>query len=381
MPELHATLVYPGCHPRGGVERVVWETVRHLAPRHRVSVVGADVEADGAGAVEVHRRARPGPPAALAPARWRRAARRALAGVDPGVVVSYGADCPPGDVLVVQSVHRAWLEAGRPVPVRGVAVPPAVRWAMPRHRVLLALERSYFREGRGRRVVAVSANVADDLARFYGVDPALVEVVPNGYSAAQCSPGRAAARRDEMRAALGLGPDDVALLLVANEWHRKGLGVLLEAMALLGGEPVHLVLVGRMAPDAFAGRIERLGLAGRVHYRGPAADVSRYHAAADLFVMPTQYEAFGSVIVEALASGVPVITTARAGAAAAVSPGRNGLLQQDPDDPGELAGLLRRGLDPATRAAWREAAPGYVRDYEWSSVMARMEAVIAGAAR
>jgi len=81
-------------------------------------------------------------------------------------------------------------------------------------------------------------------------------------------------------------------------------------------------------------------------------------------------------VVEALASGLPVITTARAGAAAAVLPGRNGLLQHDPDDVEELASLLREGLDGATRDSWRRAAPDSVLEYDWSSIMVRMERAI-----
>lgn len=381
MTELRAALVFPGCHPRGGVERVVWETMRHLSGRHRVTVVASVVDTAATTGVDVRRVPAVGRPLAFAPVRWRRAAARCLRGVERDVVVSYGVDCPVGDVLVVQSVHRAWLELGRSVPYHGVHVPAGARYVLPRHQVLLALEAAYFRAGRGRPVVAVSENVAADLARFYDVPDDQVVVIPNGYSGEQCSPQRAAARRREMRAALALAEEDVAFLLIANEWHRKGLRVLLDATASLQDRRAHVVLVGRAPPGAYEAQARRLGLAERLHYCGPTDDVARFHAAADVFVMPTQYEAFGSVIVEALASGVPVITTTRAGAAVAVEPGANGLLQDDPDDAAELAALLARALDAGERARWSQAAPGSVRGYEWSSVMARMERVIAGARR
>ena len=354
---------------------MVWETMRHLAPRHDVRVVCSEIDAGGADAVAVEHIARRGPQS-LSPLRWRRAARQHLRTLDAGVVVSYGVDCPVGDVLVVQSVHRAWLELGRPVRVRGVRVPRRLRYALPRHQVLLGLEAGYFRAGRTRRIVAVSDNVALDLVRLYAVPEDRIVVIPNGYTAAQCSPERSVSLREGMRASIGLGADDVVVLLVANEWHRKGLDVLLEAVAAFPEVPLHVVLVGRMAPDAFRNKIDRLGLTERVHYCGPTNDVARFHALADLFVMPTQYEAFGSVIVEALASGLPVITTARAGAAAAVQPGVNGLLQEDPDDPMELQRLLGRALEPSTRNRWREAAPGSVRDFEWSKIMGRMEQLL-----
>lgn len=372
--EPNTALVFPGCHPRGGVERVVWETTKHLSRRRPLTLVCSDADRDGTAEARIVHVAQRSAPRSLVPLLWRRAAGRALRAVARDVTVTYGVECPPGDVLVVQSVHRAWLEHGRPVQ-RGIGVPGWARYALPRHQVLLALETAYFR-ARSPRVIAVSDNVAADLTRLYGVDDDHIVVIPNGYDPHQCSPSRTRTLRDEMRAAIGLGPDDVALLLIANEWHRKGLKVLLEAAAALNDRRAHIVLVGRLAPEAFTGQIQRLGLAERVHYCGPTGDVGRYYAAADLFVLPTQYEAFGSVVVEALASGLPVITTARAGAAAAVRPGRNGLLQRDPDDVEELASLLREGLDGASRDSWRRAAPESVREYDWATIMTRMERAI-----
>lgn len=355
---------------------MVWETMRHLAANHSVTVVGTNVEAVGIENVSVSLVANPRGPRALAPIRWRRAAGRRLEEIDHGVTVSYGVNCPVGDVLVVQSVHRAWLELGRSVPCGRFELPAKIRYVLPRHRILLALEASYFASSQAQRVVAVSENVATDLRRFYAVPNERIVVVPNGYSREQCSPERSAHLREEMRAKVGLSPTDIAILLVANEWHRKGLRVLLEATALLRDHRVQILLVGRMAPDAYQRQIEDLGLGRRVHYCGPSRDVALFHAAADLFVMPTQYEAFGSVIVEALASGLPVITTSCAGAAIAVKPDINGLLQQDPDDANELAELLHSALDPDTRTRWSRAAAQSVTDYQWPMVMAQMERVI-----
>jgi len=227
----------------------------------------------------------------------------------------------------------------------------------------------------------VSQNVSADLQRFYHVSPACIDVIPNGFDPIQCNPARRARERTRMRASLGLRDDAVVLLFVANEYHRKGLKVLLHAMAALGNDNIRLLLVGRMPLDSWTGLIDELGLHERVQYCGPTDDVAQYHAASDLFVLPTQYEAFGSVIVEALASGLPVITTALAGAAQAVTPDVNGMLQHDPDDERELLALLRTAVAPGTAQRWSDGAAGSVDGYEWSSVLASMEEVILGRAR
>jgi glycosyltransferase involved in cell wall biosynthesis len=96
-------------------------------------------------------------------------------------------------------------------------------------------------------------------------------------------------------------------------------------------------------------------------------------------VLPTQYEAFALTIVEALASGLPVITTAVPGAGDLIEHDVTGLLQQDPADADELADLLRRVLDPAARDRFATAAPRAVAGLEWSTLMARLDDVVQAA--
>jgi UDP-glucose:(heptosyl)LPS alpha-1,3-glucosyltransferase len=367
-------LVFSGCHPRGGVERVVFEAANALADRHDVTVIAAEAdELPSNVRVDLVAMRRGG---VTEPFRFRRAAYELLALHDFDVTVSFGANCPPGDVLVVQSVHRTWVEQGTPVHVGPFSVPGAARRIIPRHLVMLRMESQWFARSRPGTVVAVSDGVARDIERHYGVASAGIRVVPNGFSPAQCSEARRMSRRIEWRDRLGLLPGDVALLLVANEWHRKGLGVVLEAMARVKDSQLRLLLVGRRAPTAYEAQIARLGLQERVRWYGAASDVSEYHAASDLFVMPTTYEGFGSVIVEALGSGVPVITSALAGAAMAVREDSNGLLLRDPTDPAELAAALDRALMPGTIDRWSATAAHSVADFTWPRVMQQFEAAV-----
>ena len=310
----------------------------------------------------------------LAQRRFRRLAGAAVSDIGADVIVSFGSNCPDGDVLVVGSVHRAWVLRGAAVRIGAVKVPAFARSLLFRHRIRLAHERATLRSlrRRGAIAVAVSSSVADDLTRLYGVSPSLIEVVPNGFDPSECEVERIERLRVEVRDELQIRPGSNVLVLVANEYHRKGLVVLLEAMADSNREDIELLLVGRMAPDAFRPQMRALGLDNRVRWVGSTNDVSRYYAAADLFVLPTQYEAFGSVIVEALACGLPVITSELAGAAVVVSPHRNGLLLKDPLDANELTEYLRVALEPETLQRWREACRPSVIGYEWSSVMQRL---------
>lgn len=351
---MRLALVFTGCFRAGGVERIVWESARHLSRRHDVTVLADYWEDCGAPGVRYEKVSPWRRPWTLKDVTFRLRAAAAVAGRFDRVL-SYGANCPSGDVLWVNSVHRAWLERKR----GGV-----LRSFHPRHRILLSLEKRLFRTRPLGRVVAVSEQVAEDLARLYGVPRHEVLLVPNGYSPDEFSPERRLAFRDEARAAFGFADDDVVLLMVANELRRKGYDVLVEAVAQLDDPRVRVLLVGRAAPSNFPAELV---------YAGPLDDVGFAHAAADLFVLPTRYEAACLAIVEALASGLPVITTDVPGAGDRIAHGENGLLQTDPHDAAELVALLREALAPERRAAWAAAAPASVADLAWPALIDRFE--------
>lgn len=374
---LRIALVYPGCFRQAGVERIVWESARHLGSRHEVSVYADYWEQDRAiGEVSFHKVAPCRRPEALLPLSFFRRATRAISRAPDDLVVSYGVNCPVGGVMWVNSLHRAWLDRKLAVGTGRERTGALLRFVHPRHRALLALEAHHFRARRYRKVITVSDHVAADLGRLYGVPPEDTVTINNGYSPEAFSPERSAALREEVRAELGLPGDAVALLMVAHELDRKGFGVLLEAVSRIDDPRLHIVLVGRAAPGPYEQRIESLGLARRVHYPGAAVDVGRYHAAADAFVLPTQYEAFCLAIIEALGSGLPVVTTDVPGAADAIRPGINGLLQRDPLDPAELAALLEQLLDERRREDWARGAAESALGYRWSTLLSKAEDVL-----
>lgn len=371
-------VVFSAAHTRGGVEGVALQVVTHFGRTHETTFIGEELQGSPPG-VTFRRLSTSERPRATRPWRFRRAAAAVLAAGRPSTVISFGANCPPGEVYWVQSVHRAWLENSSAVRVRGVAVPGHARRLLLRHQMLLHLERQYFTEHRPRVVLCTSVREAADLRRLYGVPSDVLRVVPNGYDGrrfrASDRPLLRASARGQMRIADG----EISLLFVANELHRKGFGVLLDAVAQTADPRLRVDLVGRAAPDDYAALVRRLGLVGRIHWHGPTAQVQHAMAAGDLLVLPTRYEPFGLVIIEALACGLPVIASALAGASSAVHPGA-GLLLDQPDDARELAGLLTQALKPGVLRAWSDAAPLSALPYEWSRVLAAATPLIFGTA-
>jgi UDP-glucose:(heptosyl)LPS alpha-1,3-glucosyltransferase len=164
------------------------------------------------------------------------------------------------------------------------------------------------------------------------------------------------------------------LVFIANELERKGFGVLLDAVAQLDDPTVKILGAGRVAPAAYASQLQALGLTDRLRWVGSSADVSLLHAAGDVFVLPTRYEAWGLVIVEALGSGLPVVTSRLAGAAIAVRDGETGRLLEDPEDTAELAAAIRWSLSSEPMSA--HAISASVNGYTWEQIVARYADVL-----
>jgi len=244
----------------------------------------------------------------------------------------------------------------------------------PFHRIVLSMEDEFFRRHRFRRLIALTTDVRDDLGRFYGVEPGEVDVLPNGFGAAEFNVRLREMHRWSLRRMLRIPEEAWVVLFVANEWERKGLLPLLEAMASLKEKSAHIVVAGRLPKACIEKRASKLGLQGRVHVVGPTGHVNRWFGVADVFALPTVYEAWGMVIVEALASGLPVLTSRSAGAAVAVREGLSGYLLEAPSDVREIAAGLQKLRSGVAWNAGRISAS--VSEYEWAKVFGRYERIL-----
>lgn len=369
---LRIALSFPGCHRRGGIERVVLESANFLQGQgHDVHLYTADWDRDALDSrVHVHPILLPAYGSLPRLLSYARQSPRALAEQQPpaDVHAAFGVQSPPGGVMWVPSVHQAWLEVSRRQrDWRG----RLKQKANLNHPVLLAMERQYFAERRYRKLIALTDQVKSDLMRLYGVPSEDIAVLPNGYSPTEFTAARTAGQRASMRGKLGYAEDDKVVIFVANELERKGFGPLLRAVAQSKDPRLRLLAVGRLDSQRYASEISRLGMADRVQFTGPSNDVALYYAAADLFALPTQYEAWGLVIVEALACGLPVVTSRLAGAAITVQEGETGNLLDDPNDPAEIAAKMQPLLDEPRVSA--ETIEQSVRHYSWPNILSRYE--------
>ncbi|MCW5892602.1 MAG: glycosyltransferase family 4 protein [bacterium] len=279
-----------------------------------------------------------------------------LAASEPwDVVVGFGRTLRQDVVRVGGGTHRSYLARMEADGFRAAARGPY-------HRAILALERRMFAPGAYRRVLTVSALAADEVVHDYAVPRARVAVVYNGVDLVRFDPAARARLGPPLRAALGIAADRRVCAAVGSGFVRKGFDLLLELWATQAPPATVLVLVG---DDERLGRWRRRAaapeLAGRVVVTGPRADVEAVYALADAVCVPSRQEAFGNVVLEACAAGVPVVTTRRAGAAELLDGPLATLVVASPDDRAvsprpwralgpERAGPRRRGA-PARRDA------------------------------
>jgi UDP-glucose:(heptosyl)LPS alpha-1,3-glucosyltransferase len=297
------------------------------------------------------------------------AAPRAVARERWDVVVGFGRTPRQDVVRCGGGTHRTYLRAMEEAGLR-----PQMRG--PYHRAILWLERRQFGPGGHRRVLAVSRRVRDEVVADYGVGPERIAVIYNGVDLDRFHPRHRAALGPPLRRALGIA-DGVRLCAgIGSGFRRKGFDLLLELWREAPPAGAALVLVG---DDERLARYRRAAPGGVV-VAGPRDDVEAVLAAADAVCVPSRQEAFGNVVLEACAAGVPVVTSRRAGAAELLEGELATLVVGDPEDRGELRAALTRALGPDGVELGR-AARARAEALPWETHAARVEALLAEVAR
>jgi glycosyltransferase involved in cell wall biosynthesis len=235
------------------------------------------------------------------------------------------------------------------------------------------MERRIFEDRVPLEIHTSSRLVRDDLLAAYDVDRARIRVVPPGVDLDEFRPpaDRLAARRD-----LELTDPDTLILFCGDSFKRKGLDRAVLALEKMR-EPARLVVVGGDDPEPYLRLATQLGVEDRVHIIGPRTDTWRFFQAADIFVLPTRVDMWGMTVAEAMATGVPPITTTGAGAADVIANGENGFVLPEPLEVDLLAGTLDRlAADPKLRHRIGRAAQKRARTLTWDQHGQEVEAAM-----
>ena len=237
-------------------------------------------------------------------------------------------------------VHRAWLE-------RRARFEPfwkrAGRLFNPKHRELLALEERLFSPEGAGIVIANCRMVKEEIVRTYNYPAERIHVVYNGLPAFTPSPEL----REATRARLGISAATPVVLFAGSGWERKGLQAAIDGIQQVPAACRPLLLVaGRGNPRRYRG-------GDRVRFLGPVREMVACYAAADAFILPTLYDPFSNACLEALAAGLPVITTTANGFSEILTSGTDGEILDDPTDSTAVARAIEAWSDAERRAAIR----------------------------
>jgi UDP-glucose:(heptosyl)LPS alpha-1,3-glucosyltransferase len=240
-------------------------------------------------------------------------------------------------------VHAQWLEQ------RARVQAPLAAWATrnnPHHRYLLAAERKLFTSERLRAVICNSEMVRREIATRFEMPAGKLELIRNCVDSNHFHPGLRSEMRAPVRQQLGIPGDANVLLHIGSGFERKGVASLLRAAAKAASNP-WVIVVGRDKRSAQYVELARsLGIEARVRLVGSVSDVRPYHAASDSFVLATLYDPFPNAAIEAMSSGLAIVTTPLCGAAEVLTEGETGFIRDALDIDGLTAALDR--LDPET---------------------------------
>lgn len=235
--------------------------------------------------------------------------------------------------------HREWLT------IRSGVEPFYKRLSFrinPLHLSLLALEKRLFSDT--GLIVANSRMVKEQIIRHYAVPEAKITIIYNGVDLIRFTPENREMWREKVRRDLSVSAHDTLLLFVGSGFKRKGLKALISAMALIKEGDLKALVIGGDEVSSYKRWAAQCGMGGKIVFLGAQREIEQFYAGADLFVLPTLYDPFSNATLEAMASGLPVITTRNNGAAELIENGREGFVIPDPLDVQRLADAIRHSL-------------------------------------
>ncbi len=242
--------------------------------------------------------------------------------------------------------HREWLEVKSKGALKRLATSLS-----PFHSAMLRLEKRVFGDARLKFVAANSRMVKDDILKHYDLPEEKICVIYNGVDLADFDyPDRGALRR-RIRAEFSIADDDTVILFIGSGFERKGLATLIGALGILPDRDrsIKVLVIGRGESARYAGVAREAGVADKVIFAGPVKGATDYYAAGDIFALPSIYEPFSNACLEAMAAGLPVVTTSRNGVSEIIEDGVNGGVCSDPANPEELAVKIAPFIDKEKR--------------------------------
>lgn len=262
-------------------------------------------------------------------------------------------------------VHRAWMKESL-VAIRSpflrrlkylTRLLSAAQW------LTLFIEGQTFKKGNYRRIIAVSERVKRQIMEYYHVPSEAIAVIHNGVDLSIFNTDGRREARDKVRERFGIGDEDILLIFASTNFQLKGLEYLIRGMARIDMPALKLLVVGGDDKGPYETLACSLGIGDRVVFAGKGMDMTEFYQAGDAFAYPTLYDPFANVCLEAMACGLPVLTSRVNGVSDIITDGVDGLLLNDPSDDLEIADKIKSLLDDGKRVEMGERAQNLSQRY------------------
>jgi UDP-glucose:(heptosyl)LPS alpha-1,3-glucosyltransferase len=273
------------------------------------------------------------------------------------------------------SAHVSYLRAAR-------QWRSALQWGAmltsPYHRAQMFIERRGFASPHLKAAIAVSNLVRGDLIREFHLAAEKVVTLYNGVDLKRFTPAGDESARHEIRAALDITDGAPLVAFVGNGFGRKGLRFLIEAWPKVA-RGAHLLVVGSDQKSRWYQRAaRRRGVGARVHFIGAMPDVAEMFHGVDAVALPSLFEPFGNVVIEAMASGLPVLSSAQSGASELLPEAMQRFVVHDPTNSNEIASRMNALID--ADGELRTAARATAERYSWHGYADRLLAIVSAVA-
>lgn len=357
-------LVRKAYMPYGGAERYVSQLIERLCRQgHDVHVFAHhwDVQQGKGSGIEkgrgpvFHKVAMVPSPSFLEALSFALVSKRLLQKESFDVIHSFERTLYQDIYRAGDGCHREWLIQRKKIDpwIKRVAHP-----INPLHRTLLLLEKKMFQSPRLKRIIANSQRGKEEIIRHYGVTPEKIEVIYNGVDLETFHPRNVGLYRSTVRKELGISEEAFVILFLGSGFRRKGLGSLIASFPQVRKEipGAILIVAGKDDSQKYKAQARRAGIGKEIFFLGPTQRATELYAACDLFALPTFYDPFSNACLEAMAAGIPVLTTFTNGVAELIEDQRNGCLVGDPASPAEIGEKILSFFHCPDRPSWGERA-------------------------
>jgi UDP-glucose:(heptosyl)LPS alpha-1,3-glucosyltransferase len=258
--------------------------------------------------------------------------------------------------------------------------PAIYRWS-PRYRAFHRQEAAVFQPGAGTELMLIAHQERNKFIRYYGTEPERFHLLPPGINRQRLllEDADRVEDRKALRREIGLQEGERMLLVVGSRFRTKGVDRVIQAFATLPArlqERSRLVVVGHGKAGPFRRQAQVLGVGERVLFTGTREDVPRFYHAADSLLHAPRSENTGTVLIEAMICGLPVLVTGNCGFAFHVEQAQAGVVLEEPFDQERLNSAVAEFLDSDRLQEWRENGPVYCDRTDLYSLIERAADVI-----